>query len=75
MSKGGKFGDLIDKKMEELDIWLKKLELANPEERIPTYLYKGIKKYVQNAFVNDFNLIIEEYKFYYQLPPILQTEV
>jgi hypothetical protein len=46
MSKGGKFGDLIDKKMEELDIWLKKLEMANPDDRIPTYLYNGIKKYV-----------------------------
>jgi uncharacterized protein YdcH (DUF465 family) len=37
MSKGAKFNDLIDSKMENLDIWIKKLVLARQDsgEKIP----------------------------------------
>jgi hypothetical protein len=77
MSKGGKFNDLIDGKMENLDIWIKKLVLARKDsgEKIPHKIYSGIKKYVKEAFIHDYNLIIEEYDFFYLLPPHLQSSV
>jgi hypothetical protein len=61
--------------MDELDLWVKKLEAAKRDEKIPWMLYKDVRKYIKEAFINDYNLIIEEYDFYYQLPPQIQSEV
>lgn len=54
--------------MEQLDLWLLRLENCNKEEKIPNHLYYSIKEFIQDAFVYDYNLIIEEFEFYNQLP-------
>ncbi|CDW76539.1 cation channel family protein [Stylonychia lemnae] len=67
--------DLIDEKLSQLDIWIKKIEKSNKPYYIPPDLYSVIKQYVQDAFLHDFNLIIEEFPYYYQISPKMQTEL
>ena len=69
LSNSDKFDDLIDQKLEQLDLWMRRLEKANNSTKLPATLYNSIKKYIHDAFLHDFNLIIEEYDFYYHLPP------
>lgn len=67
------FESLINARMEELDLWLLRLENCNQEEKIPNKLYHSIKEFIQDAFVYDFNLIIEEFNFYKELPASIQN--
>lgn len=69
LKKTDNFEDLIDEKLSMLDIWIKKIEKSNKPYYIPPDLYSVIKQYVQDAFLHDFNLIIEEFPFYYQISP------
>lgn len=62
------FESLINARMEQLDLWLLRLENCNKEEKIPNRLYHSIKEFIQDAFVYDYNLIIEEFNFYNELP-------
>ena len=57
--------------MEQLDLWLLRLERANQKELIPNKLYHSIKEFIQDAFVYDYNLIIEEFPYYNELPAII----
>lgn len=58
-----------------MDLWLLRLENCNKEEKIPNQLYHSIKEFIQDAFVYDYNLIIEEFEFYNQLPSHLQNKI
>ena len=69
------FNDLIEEKLNSLDIWIKKLEKSNSMVHIQPNLYNDIRKYVENAFMYDFNLVIEEFQFYQQITPKMQTEL
>ena len=58
------FDELIEEKLDELDMWIKKIEKSNkPFHIIPT-LYNDIRNNVEEAFLFDFNLIVEEFQFY-----------
>lgn len=61
--------------MEQLDLWLLRLENCNKEEKIPNRLYHSIKEFIQDAFVYDYNLIIEEFNFYNELPAQIQNQI
>ena len=69
------FESLINARMEELDLWLLRLENCNKQEKIPNKLYHSIKEFIQDAFVYDFNLIIEEFDFYNELPATIQNQI
>ncbi|CDW90866.1 cation channel family protein [Stylonychia lemnae] len=75
ISKDDSFESLLDQKISMLDIWIKKIEKSNKPNFIPPELYSQIKKYVQDAFLHDFNLIIEEFPFYHQCSPKMQSEL
>jgi len=62
------FESLINAHMEQLDLWLLRLQNCNRDENIPNQLYHSIKEFIQDAFVYDYNLIIEEFNFYKELP-------
>jgi hypothetical protein len=64
LKKSDNFESLIDEKLSMLDIWIKKIERSNKPYFIPPDLYSKIKQYVHDAFMHDFNLIIEEFNFY-----------
>ena len=56
----------------------KKLQQANStttSSYIPSVLYLSIIENVEEAFRKDFNLIVENYEFYQQLTPKMQTKV
>ena len=69
------FESLINARMDQLDLWLLRLEKCNSQEKIHNGLYHRIKEFVQDAFVYDFNLIIEEFNFYMELPPNIQNRI
>jgi hypothetical protein len=75
LKKSDNFESLIDEKLGMLDIWIKKIERSNKPYYIPPDLYSNIKQFVHDAFLHDFNLIIEEFNFYQQIPPKMQTEI
>jgi hypothetical protein len=55
------FDDLIEEKLDSLDMWIKKIEKSNKPFHIQPTLYNDIRKYVEQAFLYDFNLVIEEF--------------
>lgn len=59
------FDDLIEEKLDQLDMWIKKIEKSNRPFHIQPSLYNDIRKYVEQAFLHDFNLVIEEFDFYH----------
>ena len=61
-----------------MNLWIKKLQQANSivsRIYVPMGMYKDIIDNVEFAFRKDHNLIVEEYDFYQQLSPKMQTEV
>ena len=69
------FEALIEEKLDSLDMWIKKIEKSNKPYHIQPTLYNDIRRYVEQAFLYDFNLVIEEFPFYDQLTPQMQTDV
>jgi hypothetical protein len=69
------FESLINGRMKELDLWLLKLENCDKTTKIPNKLYHDIKEFIQDAFVYDYNLIIEEFNFYNELPAHIQNQI
>ena len=58
------FVGMLMEKTDCLDIWIKKLQMANSTIRsqyIPAQLYLNISETVEEAFKSDHNLIIEEF--------------
>jgi len=74
-SKSDIFDDFIEQKLDALDIWIKKIEKSNKPMHIQPTLYNDIRKYVEQAFMFDFNLLIEEFGFYQVFSPKIQTEL
>ena len=58
------FDDLIEEKLDSLDMWIKNIEKSNKPFHIQPSLYNDIRNYVEQAFMFDFNLVIEEFPFY-----------
>ena len=74
-SSADNFDDLIEGKLDSLDMWIKKIEKSNRELHIQPSLYNDIREYVEQAFLHDFNLVIEEFPFYQQLTPKMQSDL
>ena len=62
-------------RMDYLDVWIKKIESSNKPYNIQPYLYHDIKKYINQAFLYDFNLMELEFPFFNELPSKIQTEL
>ena len=67
----------MERKLEDLDFWIKKMEksLSVVDRKLQPALYNDILRYVETAIQYDFNLIIEEFGFYNELPLRIQTEL
>ena len=62
---------LMSDKMDELLLWVKKIENCNKyvetrqtDKSLEPKLYSEINRFVQDAFLYDFNLIVEEFHMY-----------
>ena len=69
------FDGFITSRMDAIDTWVLKLEKSNKPKFLSPILYSGITSNVENAMMYDYNLIIEEFEFYQQLTPRMQTEL
>ena len=82
------FEAMIDEKLSSLEIWVKKIEKSNKPYYIPPDLLSIIRKYVQEAYIYDFDLIVslnisliaflqnkDEFPFFQQISPKMQTEL
>jgi len=68
-----KLYDILDEKIEELDIWLRKLDLARQgDKNLSKPLYDAIKNYVEASFLLDFSQIDTSFEFFRQLKPKLR---
>ena len=67
--------DIVEDKIEDLDWWLYKLDTTRGEEKIPGPLYYSIKRFVETSLEEDFNMIIEDFDFYFKLKPSLRYEL
>lgn len=67
--------DIVEDRIEDLDWWLHKLDTSRGEEKIPGPLYYSIKRFVEASLKEDFNMIIEDFDFYYKLKPSLRYEL
>ena len=75
LSSDESFDSLIQIRMDQLDHWILRLEATNNNNKLPCDLYHSIKVYIEDAFLFDYNLIIEEYDFYQKLPSDIQNRV
>ena len=58
------FEDLLNEKLSEMDLWMRRLELSYKPYFMHPKLSKKIQDTVADAFHFDFNLIVEEYDLY-----------
>ena len=65
------FVDFLNKKNDELTVWFKVLERSNQPRFLPNDLYETMKESLERSFRKDFNMVVEEYDFYYKLSPRL----
>ena len=46
--------------MDKLDIWIKKIEKSRKGYHLKPELYENIYRYVRDAFLYDFNMLVEQ---------------
>ena len=69
------FQDLLSDKLDEMSLWMKRIERSYKPYYMPNPLARRIQDTVEEAFRSDFNLIVEEFDLYQMLTPKMQTEL
>ena len=69
------FDDIVFGHMTNLDGWLLKIQKAGHPYYLPKHLCTEIVKDIEEAFLFDFNIIIEEFDLYQKLPPGVQSQL
>ena len=71
-----KLSDILDEKIEDLDIWLRKLDQARAgDKNLSKPLYDSIKNYVEASFLLDFSQIDTSFEFFRQMKPKLRHKM
>lgn len=61
----GDDSDIIESKLEKVDVWLVKLDNSRMSKSLPKILYDKIKLYIKESLTHDHKKIIEGYEFLY----------
>lgn len=70
------FTELVNERLDTLDVWIKQIERSNQPKFLPAWMYSSIRKFVEDAFRYDYNMIIEEVEeIWPSLSPALQAEI
>ena len=70
------FDAQYQKRLDYLIIWINKIEKSKKDGYIFPVLYQNMTRFVEEAFMYDFNMLIEDkFNFYQCLTPTLQTEL
>jgi hypothetical protein len=64
--------DIIDQKLESVDVWLVKLDNSRMSKQIPRVLYDKIKIYIKESLTYDHKKLVEGFEFLEQLKPNLR---
>ena len=67
--------ELVQTKLEQVDVWLVKLDNSRTSKSLPKILYDKIKLYIKESMQNDHKKLIYGYEFLYQLKPQLRKEL
>ena len=62
-------GDINETKLEQVDVWLVKLDNSRMSKSLPKILYDKIKLYIKESLLYDHKKIIDGYEFLGQLKP------
>ena len=75
VESGFSYEQLVTEKFWGLEAWIVKVERSNsPLSLNPAHLL-AIRKNLEDAFLYDFNVIIEEFDFYEDLSPQLKSKL
>jgi len=56
--------DIIDDKIEEIDLWLLKLDNTRSDKSMIRPLYEAIKQFVKSSLEKDFDMLIDGYDYF-----------
>ena len=66
---------LAQKRMDQMHEWLIKLQRKGEGAYLNAVTYSNIDYNIEEAFLRDFNMIVEEFPFYDQLTKKMQTDL
>jgi hypothetical protein len=66
---------MIASKFGQLEEWIAKVEKCNWPRNLEPQKLIAIRKNLEDAFEFDFNIIIEEFRFYQHLCPLLKSKL
>lgn len=69
IDSGFSYEQLVTENLWALECWIVKVERSNQPCSIDPVRFLGIRKNLEDAFLYDFNVIIEAFDFYEQLSP------
>ncbi len=61
----GRDQDIIEDRLDNIDVWLLKLDQSRKSKSLPKPLYDKIKEYIEHSFVLDFNMLVKDNNFFY----------
>lgn len=61
MFVGGDANDIMETKLENVDVWLIKLDGARSSKSLPKILYEKIKDYIKEMILYDHKKLIDGY--------------
>jgi len=67
--------DIIESKLEKVDVWLVKLDNSRMSKSLPKILYDKIKLYIKESLTFDHKKLIEGYEFFDQLKPSVRYKL
>jgi len=67
--------DVIENKIDQVDVWLVKLDNSRLSKSLPKILYEKIKVYIQESLHNDHRKLVDGYEYLDQLKPRLRFKL
>jgi hypothetical protein len=67
--------DIVETKLENVDVWLVKLDNSRMSKQLPRVLYDKIKIYIKESLTYDHKKLVEGFEFLEQLKPSLRFKL
>jgi hypothetical protein len=67
--------DIVENKIDQVDVWLVKLDNSRLSKSLPKILYEKIKVYIQESLLYDHKKLIDGNDYLNQLKPRLRYEL
>ena len=67
--------DIIEDRLQAVDLWLLKLDSTRKEKWLPRPIYEKIKEFINSSLRHDFDMLVDGFAFFDQLKPSLRFRV